>query len=381
MVDTQRLKDSFAKVAASGDEVPLYFYSHLFLCHPETRDLFPVSMTAQRDRLVTALARVVSDVDRLDALVPFLQQLGKDHRKFGTLEGHYPAVGASLIATLAHFSGDDWTPELAADWAAAYGIVAETMIEAARSASNEPAWWDAKVVAHEQRTFDIGVLRVQPQTPLEYVPGQSVSIETDRRPRLWRYYSIANAPREDGTLDFHVELIEGGPVSSVLVRHLTVGDVVRLGPPVGQLTLDPDSDRDLLLVGGGTGLAPLKALVEQVAQGDTPRRVHLFVGARSERRLYDRADLERLATTYPWLTLTLAVSDDEEFDGERGLLSDVVVRHGPWNHWDVYVCGSPQMVEATTARLVETRVPEERIRFEEFSASWPGPEVERTAIS
>jgi NAD(P)H-flavin reductase/hemoglobin-like flavoprotein len=381
MVDTQRLKDNFATVAAFGDEVPLYFYSHLFLCHPATRDLFPVSMTQQRDRLVTALARVVSDVDQVDRLVPFLQQLGRDHRKFGAIEDHYPAVGASLIATLAHFSGSDWTPDLAADWAAAYGIVAKTMTDAAREASGEPAWWDAKIVAHELRTFDISVLRVQPQTPLAYLPGQSVSVETDRRPRLWRYYSIANAPRADGTMDLHVELIEGGPVSSVLVRHMAVGDIVRLGPPVGQLTLDVASDRDLLLVGGGTGIAPLKALVEQVGSEDAPRRVQLFAGARTERRLYDRADLERLADQYPWLTVTLVVSEDDGFDGERGLLSDVVVRHGPWARWDVYVCGSPAMVRATTASLAAAKVPEERIRFEEFSASWPGPEVERNAIS
>jgi hemoglobin-like flavoprotein len=104
-LDVQRLKDSFARVAMHGDAVPLFFYSDLFLRHPETRELFPVSMAAQRDRLVHALARIVSDVDHLDALRGYVQDLGREHRKFGAVAGHYPAVGTSLLATLAHFKG------------------------------------------------------------------------------------------------------------------------------------------------------------------------------------------------------------------------------------------------------------------------------------
>ena len=99
-MDIPAMRASFAKAAAAGDEAPLYFYSHLFLSHPETRQMFPVSMAHQRDRFFTALGDVVTRVDDLDALVPILQQLGRDHRKFGTLAAHYPAVGASLLATL-----------------------------------------------------------------------------------------------------------------------------------------------------------------------------------------------------------------------------------------------------------------------------------------
>src|SRR4029453_14383129 len=111
-MDPTRLQDSFAQVAAAGDEVPLYFYSHLFLTHPETRAMFPVSMAAQRDRLVGALLRVVGNVHQGEAVVPFLQQLGRDHRKFGVDDEHYGWVGTSLLATLRHFLGEDWTPEL-----------------------------------------------------------------------------------------------------------------------------------------------------------------------------------------------------------------------------------------------------------------------------
>jgi len=374
-VDIPAMRANFAKAAATGDEAPLYFYSHLFLSHPETRALFPVSMAHQRDRLFGALGDVVARVDDLEALVPILQQLGRDHRKFGTVAAHYPAVGGSLLATLEHFD-DEWTPELAKDWTEAYTLVAEVMIEAADSAAEQPAWWDADVVAHERRTIDIAVLQVRPRTRYDYLPGQSVSLETDLRPKLWRYYSPANAPRPDGLMEIHVKSRDGGPVSSALVRRVGAGDVLRLGPPVGHLALHEDSDRDLLLVAGGMGLAPLKALIDQIARKGPARRVDLFAGFRTEDQIYDRADLQRLQHENPWLTVTYAVSEDKVSGLEHGGIGDVVMRHGPWLSREVCVAGPAVMVEDTVGRLLQSGVPKQRLSSEVFAPSRPGPSVD-----
>jgi NAD(P)H-flavin reductase len=374
-VDIPAMRANFARAAATGDEAPLYFYSHLFLSHPETRQLFPVSMAHQRDRLFAALGDVVARVDDLDALVPILQQLGRDHRKFGTVAAHYPAVGASLLATLEHFD-DRWSPELAKDWTEAYTLVAEVMIAAADEAAEQPAWWEADVVAHEARAIDVAVLRVRPRARYDYLAGQSVSLETDVRPRLWRYYSPANAPRPDGLMEIHVKARDGGPVSSALVRRVGVGDVLRLGPPVGHISLDADSDRDLLLVAGGMGLAPLKALVDQVARTGPARRVDLFVGARNDDHLYDRVDLQRLEQENPWLTVTYAVSEDKLSSLEQGDVGDVVMRHGPWLSREVYVAGPGVMVDDTVSRLLDHGVPQQRIHSEVFAPSRPGPSLD-----
>jgi NAD(P)H-flavin reductase/hemoglobin-like flavoprotein len=374
-VDIPAMRVNFAKAAATGDEAPLYFYSHLFLSHPETRQMFPVSMAHQRDRLFSALGDVVARVDDLDALVPILQQLGRDHRKFGTLAAHYPAVGASLLATLEHFD-DHWTPELAKDWTEAYTLVAEVMVVAAGEAAGQPAWWDADVVGHERRTLDVAVLQVRPHSRYDYRAGQSVSLESDLRPRLWRYYSPANAPRPDGTMELHVKARDGGPVSSALVRRIGVGDVLRLGPPLGHLALDGESDRDLLLVAGGMGLAPLKALIDQVARQGPARRVDLFAGFRTEDQIYDRAGLRRLAEENPWLTVTYAVSDDKISPLEHGEVGEVAVRHGPWLSREVYVAGPAPMVEDTVERLQRHGVPRQRISSEVFAPSRPGPSVD-----
>ena len=369
-MDAQRLRDSFARVAMHGDEVPLFFYSDLFLRHPETRELFPVSMAHQRDRLVQALAATVSNVDNLDTLLPLLEDLGRDHRKFGALAAHYPAVGTSLLATLAHFSGEAWTEDLAADWAAAYQTISEVMIGAAREdEQHRPAFWDATVVAHERRRFDIAVLRVAVGEPLEYLPGQSVSMESPARPRLWRFYSMANAPRPDSTMDFHVRMLDGGALSSHLARGLTVGARLRLGPPVGTLTHDPGPGRDILLVAGSTGLAPLKAMLEQFCRLADPPRVHLFFGASTADGLYDLPDLEKLAAQCPWLTVVPSVSREPGFPGERGPLPDVVARSGTWREHDAYLSGPTGMVEATKQQLLAQGVPENQIRVEDFGWS------------
>src|SRR5690606_8860766 len=173
----QALKDSWHLVSRSGDQVPLYFYSALFLMYPETRNMFPVSMARQRDRLVGALGHIVSNVDKIDKLVPFLQQLGRDHRKFAVVAEHYPAVGRALLATLEHFLGDRWTPELAQNWTKAYGLVAQVMSDAAADASKTtPPWWEGEIISHETPALGIAVIRARLNYQYAFRPGQSASI-------------------------------------------------------------------------------------------------------------------------------------------------------------------------------------------------------------
>jgi len=213
------------------------------------------------------------------------------------------------------------------------------------------------------------VLRVATQQPLPYLPGQSVAVEYEHRPRMWRYYSMANAPRDDGTIDFHVRIVDGGPVSSSLARTASVGSRLRLGPPVGTLTLNMASRRDLVLAAGSTGLAPLKAIVEQAAGFLEPPRTHLVFGARTATELYDLPDLEKMAAQWPWLTVTSAVSEDSGYLGERGTVADVAGRRVQLTGRDAYVCGSPAMVAATVNRLESLGMPRECIYFEDFGGS------------
>ncbi|MFG1628852.1 globin domain-containing protein [Kribbella sp. NPDC049227] len=367
-MDPAALKNSWALVAKSGDEVPLFFYSHLFLSHPEVREMFPVSMAAQRDKLVGALGAVVSNAAQIDEVVPFLQQLGRDHRRFSVVAEHYSAVGASLLATLQHFLGAAWTSELAADWAEAYGLVATVMVQSAEeSAEDYPAWWSGEVLGVDRRTMDVTIVQIHPERPLEYRPGQSVAVEIPYRPRRWRYYSPANAPRSDGSFELHIGLVPGGQVSGPAVRSLKRGDPVRIGAPVGDsLKLPEDDGRDLVMIAGGTGLAPFRAMLEQLDRRTQPSqvpRVHLFHGARMPWNLYEHKQLTSL-TQRPWFSYTPVVSDDSSYPGERGQVGAVAAARGPWTDRTALVCGSPAMVRHTVADLTEAGVPTTAIHTE-----------------
>ena len=370
-LDVARLRRTFSQVAEHGDEVSLFFYSDLFIKHPEVRDMFPVSMEAQRGHFVDALMKIVSNVDCASDLTALLQALGRDHRKFGAGVEHYEAVGASLLATLEYFSGPEWTPELQSDWAAAYAAIESVMRAAAQEDEGlRPAWWRGTVVSHERRSFDVSVLHVQPEPTMDYLAGQSVAIEAPSRPRLWRFYSMANAPRRGTPLEFHVRLIDGGAVSMALTSTTVAGSELRLGPPVGVLTLrEPVPNRDLLLIAASTGLAPLKAIVDQLTALSEPPNVHLFFGARKAEGLYDLDSMEKMAAQHSWLTVTPVVSADPKFAGEIGSIPDVVARRGDWTRHEAYVAGPTQMVEDTSVRLAAAGMPPDQIHIEDFGWS------------
>jgi NAD(P)H-flavin reductase/hemoglobin-like flavoprotein len=366
------IRDSFALVEPIADKVSNHFYALLFLENPRLREMFPPMMDGQRSRLVGALVRVVGMLERPGELVEFLQQLGRDHRKFDVRPEHYDLVGHALMSALRRFAGPSWTPEIDEAWREAYHVIATTMIAAADDAARTaPAAWSARVVAHELRAYDIAVITLQPDQRLHHRAGQYVSVETARWPRIWRSYSIANAPREDGTITLHVRAVGAGWVSGALVRHTQVGDVVRLGPAMGSMVCNSASARDVLCVAGGTGLAPLKAIIEDMAKWNTNRKVRLFVGVRRPDDLYDLDDLERLAARHSWLSVRYAISHDPRYAGESGMVSDVLARHGVqhdnWTEHDVYVSGSAPMVRATIGRLQELAVPLSRMHFDVFT--------------
>src|SRR5262245_11399855 len=132
-MDPQRLKENFALVGEKGEDAAAFFYADLFENNPGLRGLFPAEMGRQHQKLLDALAHIVSQVDDAGQLIPFLQDLGRRHVMYGAAPEHYAEVGSSLLATLEHFSGPTWSAELRQDWAAAYGLVSQVMMEAAAS--------------------------------------------------------------------------------------------------------------------------------------------------------------------------------------------------------------------------------------------------------
>jgi NAD(P)H-flavin reductase len=370
--NAQLVKETFAHVMADAQKAMEYFYARLFVQSPEVRALFPLAMSEVREQVFAALARLIWSLDSPESAVTYLGQLGRDHRRFGVKDKHHKAFFDALLATVEHFSGAEWTAEAAAAWAAALDGAAGVMRAAAGAdAARQPPWWLGEVVRHDHRAADVAVLTIRPDQPLSYIPGQYLGIQVARWPRVWRNFSVANAPRDSGLLDLHVKAVPGGMVSNALVHRASAGDTLLLGQAGGTMTAPDDSGRDLLCVAGGTGLAPLKAIIESVI-GHTRfgqrRNITLFVGAQRKKELYDMRDLQALQSGYPSLTVVPVVSHEPGFAGIKGLLPQVVRRHASLQNADVFISGPDRMV-TETRRVLADRVPADRIHHDPLNAA------------
>ena len=358
--DALLIRRTMAEVAPIADKVTSYFYALLFVRHPELRSLFPAAMDTQRDRLLKALLTAAEHIDNTEVLVAYLQNLGRGHRKYGTRAEHYPAVGECLIGALSKYASGIWDAEMEAAWVRAYTTISQVMIDAAAAdALRAPAWWYAEIVAHDLRTPDVAVLTVRPDQPYPFLAGQYTSLETPWWPRIWRHYSFASTPRSDGLLTFHVKAVPAGWVSNALVHRARPGDIIRLGPPAGSMTVDHTSDSGLLCLGGGTGIAPIKALVEDVAEHGERRPVEVFYGARTDHDLYDIDTMLRLQQSHPWLSVRAVIDQQAHLQ-----LPDAIREYGPWNEYDAYLSGPPGMIRSGVDALRNIGIPSERIRHD-----------------
>jgi NAD(P)H-flavin reductase/hemoglobin-like flavoprotein len=373
--DARLVKESLSKLAGNAEAVMEHFYARLFVRYPELRSMFPHAMHDHMGRVFAALARIVWAIDNPDSLTAYLSQLGLSHRKFAVKERHYEPFLAELVETVRHFSAPDWTAQTQAAWQAALGRASAIMQEAAeRDAAQQPPWWVGEVVQHDRRRPDLAVLTIRPDQPLRYTPGQYLAVQVPRWPRVWRNFSIANAPRENGLIDLHVRGVRGGMVSGSLVHNTRPGDTLVLGQARGELTASADHDRDLLCIAGGTGLAPIKAIIEGVITASQPgrrRKIVLYFGARTEEDLYDLPDLRVLEWIYPALTVIPVVSHQADFDGIKGMLPDVAAHYASCAESEILVSG-PDAVVRQTAALLEGRVQAGQIRYDPpDSAGWP----------
>ncbi len=363
--DKQAVMNSFGRLAASRQFAMEYLYARLFVQHPELRALFPLSMEHTRATTFGMLAKLVSSLQDPRGTDALLAELGRDHRKFGVKDDHYQPFFEALLATVEQVSGPEWTEPVSRAWRTTLMHFATSMRSAAaQDATTQPAWWIGEVVQHDLRTPTIAVLTIRPDRPLTYQPGQYISVQVAKWPRLWRRYSIANAPRENGLLDIHVRAVPGGMVSTALVSHTGTGDTLTLASARGDLRVPANVDRDVVCVAGGTGIAPIKAIVEaivmQTRQGKR-RSVTLYIGARRDSDLYDMRDLATLRLAYPALNLIRVI---DEVDG---LLPEAVKKHASFRNTEVYVAGPAGLVSATV-RALANRVPSDRFHHDSLDA-------------
>jgi propane monooxygenase reductase subunit len=220
------------------------------------------------------------------------------------------------------------------------------------------------VEAVEPLTADIWFLRLRPEEPLAFKPGQYVDIAipgTDEH----RSFSMANT--DAATLEFMIKQYPGGRLSGLLADgSIKPGDTLAVTGPYGVFTLRHSSPRRLLFIGGGAGMAPILSLLRSMKETGSEREATYYYGARTEVDLFHRDELAELPCAF-----VPALSEDSDgWAGEAGLITDVVDRlEGDLTEVDAYLCGPPPMVDAAIALLEARGVPEAHIYFDKFTTT------------
>ena len=231
----------------------------------------------------------------------------------------------------------------------------------------------AEVVSKDPVTHDMRhlVLRLIEPGEIKFFPGQYVDVAVPGTDET-RSFSMANTSSRDGRLEFVIKVYPDGLFSHFLDTTLQVGDRLQLTGPYGMFTLR-EGDGDLVFIGGGAGMAPILSLLRSMAERGLTRRATYYYGARGRRDLCFEDELRALEDTLPGFRYIPALSEaaaDDDWDGETGLITDVVKRHADGLAGvHAYVCGPPPMVEAALPLLATLGVPEQRIYYDKFTTT------------
>src|SRR5579859_7152941 len=231
---------------------------------------------------------------------------------------------------------------------------------------------ETEVVANDPVTHDMRhlVLRlVNPDADLKFFPGQYVDISVPGTDEV-RSFSMANtSARESRLLEFVIKVYPDGLFSEYLDKTLKAGDRLTVTGPYGVFTLRDAPDTDLIFVGGGAGMAPILSLLRSMAERGIDRKAVYYYGARRQADLCFEDELHALEQTMPNFRFVPALSD-EDWEGENGLITDVVSRSEPaLARAHAYICGPPPMVEAAIPLLTRLGIPEKHVYFDKFTTT------------
>lgn len=211
-----------------------------------------------------------------------------------------------------------------------------------------------KVVGLDDATHDIKRVRLAITSggPFDFSAGQFASVTFDGCPP--RDYSMANAPG-DPIVEFHIRRTVGGATSQHVAEKLALGDSVRVEGPFGTSYLRETHRGPIIAVAGGSGMAPIKSIVERALQKNLPQHIYCYFGVRTEHDLYLLDEFTRLAENHKNLHFIPVLSEGDGLARRCGLVHEAVA--ADFDEVDgckAYLAGPPVMVEAAT-RLLEQR--------------------------
>ena len=214
-------------------------------------------------------------------------------------------------------------------------------------------------------------LRLPASERLQFLAGQYIDILLKDGKR--RSFSLANAPHDDALLQLHIRHVPDGLFTEQVFSSMKLRDILRFNGPHGSFYLREDSKKPMILLAGGTGFAPIKALVEHAIAENCERRIYVYWGAKARVDLYMPSLPEQWPAAHQNISYIPVLSEPAENDqwhGRTGLVHQAVtVDHENLADFQVYACGSPGMIEATKRDFIAAGLPEDEFFADIFSFS------------
>jgi len=202
---------------------------------------------------------------------------------------------------------------------------------------------------------------------LAFLPGQYVNLKVPGSEQS-RAYSFSSL-QKDGEVSFLIRNVPGGLMSSFLTSLAKAGDSMSLAGPLGSFYLRP-IQRPLLLLAGGTGLAPFTAMLEKIAEQGSEHPLHLIYGVTNDFDLVELDRLQALAARIPNFTYSACVANPDSQYPQKGYVTQhIEPRHLNDGDVDVYLCGPPPMVEAVSQYVREQGITPANFYYEKFAAA------------
>lgn len=239
----------------------------------------------------------------------------------------------------------------------------------------------SRVVKLEKLCHDVMLvgLKIPEKDRLQFLAGQylDVILRDGRR----RSFSMANAPHDDTMLQLHIRYVGGGHFTEHVFKKMKEKDLLRIEAPLGTFFLHEDSNAPMLMVAGGTGFAPIKAIIEHSLHVGLTRPIHLFWGVRAKQDLYLHELAQGWAETYEHISYTPVLSEpgpDDAWQGRTGFVHEVVLAdYADLSDYEVYSCGPPIMINSARDSFVQQRqLNAEHFYADSFEFASPPPSAE-----
>ena len=211
-------------------------------------------------------------------------------------------------------------------------------------------------------------LRLPATQRMQFLAGQYIDVLVkDHEPRA---FSIANAPHDDEFVELHIRFVEGGLFTEQIFHSMKEKAMWRIRGPLGTFFLREDSDRPAILIGGGTGFAPIKGILEHAFEIGVDKPLHLYWGVRARRDLYLDELPQAWLKQHPNFSYTPVLSepmDSDNWSGATGFVTDSVVADYPdLSRHDIYMSGPPVMVDTGHKLFLQHGLDESRFFSDAF---------------